>query len=568
MTHTLSLAFASRSPGERPLAWCRGVSSQLAKVPGEASWKLTPPAECHLPLGLALAAFFVFAAAAGARPDDVRKESFADSFDAAGATMWQPFPSAAKVEGGVATIAPPEGQQWLASASRFQYGELEMTVRFHQLSSDSTIFYYLGFQNLTPWARQVCWLQVQDAQMNVVVAKDGAGTINVPVASGLKTGQWYRLKLHWGAEAVIVSLDGRVVFSSAEQRHGLSSAGRAAEIVPVVPMYVFLAANTLDNKKGLASLSLDEVRLAGNRPMRADRPPVTNHTARFDRDVRAGSPDGAMAELRGGRIRLESAGLTCEWDAAAGLAWRQLVNKPKGVAFLYESGNSPLFIVLGKEFYCDSRDCVIEEVRVGGGDLRPTAELSLRHRESSLTFRLGASLAAGEDLRLWLHVRNDGVEARRLQTVFPIVGRVRTDGPLRGLRYFYPWRSGIVGDVNAYLMNEYGNLAWMQLMCAFDPASGAAFALYPRDNSGEVKGLILKKQGTEPGPVVRHCEVILQEEVPPAEPLDFDQGLGMACYALPRTVAPGGEIALPEASLSVYGGDWKPALRDYARWRE
>ena len=29
--------------------------------------------------------------------------------------MWQPFPSAAKVEGGVATIAPMEGQQWLAS---------------------------------------------------------------------------------------------------------------------------------------------------------------------------------------------------------------------------------------------------------------------------------------------------------------------------------------------------------------------------------------------------------------------------------------------------------------------
>jgi len=132
---------------------------------------------------------FVFAAVSSARPDDGRNESFADSFDAAGAAMWQPFPSAARVEGGVATIAPPEGQQWLASASRFQYGELEMTVRFNRLSADSTIFYYLGFQNLTPWARQVCWLQVQDAQMNVVVTKDGACTINVPVVSGLKTGQ-------------------------------------------------------------------------------------------------------------------------------------------------------------------------------------------------------------------------------------------------------------------------------------------------------------------------------------------------------------------------------------------
>jgi len=376
----------------------------------------------------ALAGIFVFAAVSIARPDDVRKAAFTDLFDAAGAAVWQPFPSAAKVAGGVATIAPPEGQQWLASASRFQYGELEMSVRFNRLSADSTIFYYLGFQNLTPWARQVCWLQVQDAQMNVVVTKDGTSTINVPVVSGLKTGHWYRLKLHWTAAAVIVSVDGRVVFSSAERRHGLSSAGRAAEIVPAAPMHVFLAANTLDAKKGIASL------------------------------------------------------------------------------------------------------------------------------------------AAGEDLRLWLRVRNSGPESRRLQTVFPIVGRVRTDGTLRGLRYFYPWRSGVVGDVDAYLMNEYGNLAWMQLMCAFDPASGAAFSLYPRDSSGEVKGLILKKHGPEPGPVVRHCEVILQEEVPPAEPLDFDQGLGMACCAIPRSLAPGGELKLPEASLSVYSGDWKPALADYARW--
>ena len=62
----------------------------------------------------ALAGIFVFAAVSSARPDNGRKESFADSFDAAGAAMWQPFPSAAKVEGAVATIAPPEGQQCLS----------------------------------------------------------------------------------------------------------------------------------------------------------------------------------------------------------------------------------------------------------------------------------------------------------------------------------------------------------------------------------------------------------------------------------------------------------------------
>jgi hypothetical protein len=518
---------------------------------------------CHV---LMLAAIVTLAVVSAARSDDAGPQALADSFDAAGSVVWQPFPTSVAVEGGVATIAPPTGQQWLTSAARFQYGELEMTVRFNRLSDDSSLFYYLGFQNLVPWARQVCWLQVQDAQMNIVASKDGANTINTPVLSGLKTEQWYRLKLQWTAAAVVVAVDGRVVFSSAEQRHGLSSAPRAGEIIPVAPMHVFLAANTLSNKQGVASLSLDEVCLTGGRPARVSRQPVTTHTAQLDRDQTVGSPDSAVAELRSGRIRLENAGLACEWDAAAGLAWRQLAFKPKDVALLYESENSPLFIVLGKDFYCDSRDCIIEDVRVTDDGERKSAELALRHADSGLTFRLSASLAAGEGLRLGLRVRNDGQEARRLQTIFPLVGRVRTDGDRRGLRYFYPWRSGIVGDVDAYFMNEYGNLAWLQVMCAFDPASGAALSLYPRDSTGQVKGLVLKKQSAEPGPMVRHCEMILQEEVPPDEPLDFNQGLGMACYSLPRVIAHGEEVELPQASLSVYDGDWKPALSDYTRW--
>ena len=60
---------------------------------------------------------------------------------------------------------------------------------------DRTRFHFLGFQNLIPGARQVCWLQVQvqDAQTNIVVAKDGINTVNASVVCGLVTGQWYRL---------------------------------------------------------------------------------------------------------------------------------------------------------------------------------------------------------------------------------------------------------------------------------------------------------------------------------------------------------------------------------------
>jgi len=512
-----------------------------------------------------LAVGLVMSAFGNSSAQDSTKPLIDDSFKPEASAVWQTLPSGAKVDDGV-LLLEPEGQQWIVSSSKYQHGQLEMTVRFNRLSDDSHLFYYLGFQSVLPWARQVCWLQVQDSQMSLIATRDGTMTINVPVLSGVKADEWYRLKLQWTARGVIVRINGELVFDSSDKKHGLSSAGRAAELIPIAPMYVFLAANSLDVKKSRASLSIDHVKLSGGRPARASRPPVTKHTAPLNRDQKVGSVDQGLVELRDGRIRLENAHLSCEWNAATGLSWRQLSNKSRNFDYLYESDNSPLFIVMNEAFYCDSRDCVIEQVRVDDTADRRLVELSLRHSESNLTFQLGASLDAAEDPRLWLRLHNDATESRRVQTIFPIVGRVRTDGERSGLRYFYPWRSGIVGDADAYLMNEYGNLAWMQVMSVFDPKSGAALSLFPRDSSGEIKGLILKKQGTEARSVVRHCEVILQEEVPSQEPLDFDQGLGMANYALPRHIAPGESIEYPQVSLTIYNGDWKPALSEYSRW--
>ena len=143
---------------------------------------------------------------------------------------------------------------------------------------------------------------------------------------------------------------------------------------------------------------------------------------------------------------------------------------------------------------------------------------------------------------MWLRVATNAPCERRLQTIFPIVGRVRTDGDRNGLRYFYPWpqwhrrRRRRVPDERVRKPGlDAGDVR-------VRPGLGAAVSLYPRDRTGVVKGLVLKKQSPEPGPMVRHCEVILQEEVPSVEPLDFEQGLGMAVYALPKTVPVGADI--------------------------
>ncbi|MBM3473752.1 MAG: hypothetical protein FJX75_10830 [Armatimonadetes bacterium] len=82
----------------------------------------------HARTALLLTACLACVAASAAAADPSWTVSGADAFDAPGGPMWQPFPSATRVDDGVLTIEPPQSQQWLASAAKLRYGELDVEV--------------------------------------------------------------------------------------------------------------------------------------------------------------------------------------------------------------------------------------------------------------------------------------------------------------------------------------------------------------------------------------------------------------------------------------------------------
>ncbi|MBI2299665.1 MAG: hypothetical protein HYU66_12115, partial [Armatimonadetes bacterium] len=479
-----------------------------------------------------------------------------DGFETYDTRYWCTQPEGVSLADGILRDAPAQGQRWIASNERFLCADLDLTVKFGTLSRDSSIFYYLGFQSISPWVRDVCWVMVQDSVMIVGLKKAGRDGANQPVAN-VEAGRWYRLSLRWKPSQVEVYLDDLQVFTSAGLRHELSSASRAAEVIPATPLPVFLSANTTRDQPEKAELFVDRVEVRGVRVRKTPRVASAAESSFLRVDRSLGSPGGTRLDVRRGMLRLENRHLLAELDARAGLAWSRLVHRPSGTGCLYESENLPLFMVLGPDFRLDSTDFSVEEVRLGEEGGRRRMDIALAQTAAGVRARLSAVVGPDEQTLWTLRVTNAARVARRLLVVFPILGRVRVGPSLKETHYFYPWRSGIEGTVDCQHIHEYGNLAWMQVMSAFNPERNAGVTVYPRD---------LKKVSADSEAFVQHSEAVLQTEMPGGEILDFQEGLGLAYYYVPRTLPAGATWSLPETALSVSPGGWKRALQDYSRW--
>ena len=101
------------------------------------------------------------------------QETLATDFAPMDTSEWVIAASDGQVRDGKLVIASGRGNQYLTTRRRFLYATLETSVRFGKLSQDSTAFYYLGFQSLTPWADSVCWLMVQDTAVFAIIKKSG-----------------------------------------------------------------------------------------------------------------------------------------------------------------------------------------------------------------------------------------------------------------------------------------------------------------------------------------------------------------------------------------------------------
>lgn len=478
-----------------------------------------------------------------------------DDFNDFNPHVWGTQPGDVTVSSGKLIDRPRVGQQvYIASNKQFQYATFESRLGFETLSKDSTVFYYVGFQSVTPWTHNVCWAQVQDNALSATVRNGTTGKSVHQQIGYVEPGKAYDLKIVWTPSKVEYYLDGDLKLEIREQ-----------EVIPVDAMPVFLSANSAGKDElQRANLQIDSVKISGQAAgsgAAADARP-----AKLFPKNQVGREAGARIKVEGEYLDLENASLSCRMVISRGLRWGQIRNKITETDCFFSEENSPLFMLLGKGFATDSAACTVEDVALTEKDGAAMATIKLTDPASGLKATVTVSLGDADGLDLALSVMNPDKETRRVQTVFPILGRVSIGDNLAGNEYFFPWRSGIAGKVDCDLSHEYGSLGWMQVISVFDPDTKTALYTYPKDSSGTFKGMVFKKLTGNTKDMVRHSEAVNQLEMPKKEIFAFEKGMGLAYYYLPQDIAAGGTMNLPESVVTVYRGDWKRALKDYSAW--
>jgi len=482
-----------------------------------------------------------------------------DDFDSYNAKTWGTMPGrGVSVKDGRLTNKPREGQVYLATVRKYRHVTLEMRVRFNTLSSDSTAFYYLGFQSVRPWAHDLCWLTVQDQQLFAGLRKDGGEGFRKAVAF-LESGRWYVLTIVWRQSAVEFLLDNKVVLKSEN-----------SGVIPEVRMPVFISANSVRraDRVGAAELEIDWVRLmgqaqrAGSKTQQRQRP-ATGPRPLFKK--RTSTASGSFIKVEHGRAHLENRHYVCELLVGEGVRWNSILNKAAEEQCLAEGANLPVFMLVWKKRLLDSTSFDVEKVDLKEANEKKTLQLYLTCPKPKLKALLQVDMD-NTDRMLWsLKLKNKSAKTLNIQPIFPVIGRIDIADNLEDDQYFFPWRSGIVGKVDCDLAYEYGGLAWMQVIAVFQPGLDAGIYTYPLDRNGGFKGLILRKFSPRSTQIVRHSELVAPYEMP-QDVFEFDQGTGWAYYYLKQQLSPEGEMVLPETVVSVYSGTWKKPLKRYSRW--
>jgi len=254
-------------------------------------------------------------------------------------------------------------------------------------------------------------------------------------------------------------------------------------------------------------------------------------------------------------------GGTLQFSTAPGLTWSQVTDRG-GTPLLAAEGARPVFCLDEDGARLTSADFRVVRREKDEGEREV---LVLEHADRGWRVRFSAGALENGAALLGLELENLRDEERRPQVVFPVLGPVTLGGDMADVSYFYPWRTGIVGQVDCRLSHEYGSLAWMQVVSVFSPATGRGLYLFPRDSGGLFKGIQFRKGSARRQGFVRHTESILPR-FEPRFPLDFREGAGAAYAYLPRPVPAKRRLAFPPAEVGFAPGGWKDALKAYGAW--
>ena len=480
-----------------------------------------------------------------------------DDFDSYNAKTWgSGAGDAISLSGGTLINKPKQGQKFLASTKKYADVTLEIKLKFNSLSTDSTNFYYLGFQSITPWTHDLCWMTIQDNMLSVSLRKDGGKGFSQAVAN-LKQDQWYILKIIRQEDRVQFMVDDKVVLESED-----------AAVIPEAKLPIFLSANSTsaspDSSK--AELELDWVQVIGEtsgKEKRVSRKESKQEQPMFDEQI--GKEGGSFIRVRDGIIHLENDKYICELSLLDGLSWERIYNKITSEDYLAEEDNSPVFYLLRKKRQVNSTDFTATDVQLSESADDKSMQLTLSYAPLKLDCLVEAAIDKSDQMQWSLKVQNKSKRDTKIQAVFPVISRINIGNLIEENSYFYPWRSGIVGQVDCDLTYEYGGMAWMQVISVFCEDLESGLYTYTRDSSGQFKGMIFKKSSPDSQELVQHRELTAAYEVP-ADIFEFDEGVGLAYYYLPQQIVGNGELTLPTTTMCVYRGDWKHALESYSKW--
>jgi hypothetical protein len=491
------------------------------------------------------------------------EELLRDDFDRYDAKRWGSKPISADLifrnqlnqTDGSLRINPHEGGSHVVSDDMFREASIEFEVKVKTLSSDSTIFYYFGFHNTQPWTQDLLWLVVQDSLIKIQTRENGGPFFERKIGE-MPAGKWVKFAILRNGKQVTVKMDGKTVaeFSSPE--------------VSDRPMSAFFGANTLRGGAS-ADLQVDGVEVTGDASLQAGPPRQSRQLGEEEIQLasKRKSFSGSLWQtaMKDGLITLSSPKASYTLSVKEGVTLRAIdrITPERVIPGMKADSVAPLYMVKVGDQEIDSRDLSLKRVALSAD--RPRVEIVQLDSQTGVEAEFSAELSDGSSLVLSLKLTNRRDSAQRFGPTFPILQNIEIAGDLEGLNYFFPWRGGLMGSVACNLATEYGGLGWMQVMAAFNPKVRSGIFFFPEDNTGMIKGLMIKKAVKGSTDRLNFNEILYPAEMPGLN-LASTNGLGMAIYYKSRNLSPGEVMVLPPTRLKAYSGDWREPLNEYVDW--
>jgi len=480
---------------------------------------------------------------------------YQDDFDSYNESFWGSKSASAILQDGVLVNSSPQGHKTLVSMKKYDFASLDMRLKFGRLSSDSTNFYYIGFQSVLPWAENVCYFMVQDTSLSAIIHKSGGESINQSLGN-VDPDKWYVFSIIRQPDRIDFLIDGKSVFKTDN-----------AKAIPDAAMPIFMGANNV-GKSGdefAAKLQIDRVQIINIQEKADTRSGTQTLKKRFEIDKKIGSDDSFIS-AKDGILHFENINYINEINFDNGLQWKRLFNKPNQEEYLAEEDLSGIFSIFVNQKQISSSEFDINSIDLTEEGKVKKAVVKVVNDKMKVACELTFQIDDTQEMLYGMKVVNQSTGVLKIKPVFPIIGSVSIGGKAGTNKYFFPWRSGIVGQVNCDLLYEYGGLAWMQIVSIFDQDGKSGLYVYPKDSSGTIKGMIFKKDVPQTQGMVKHSELTAAYEAPKEDVFEINNGAGFAYYYFEQDTQAGEEIELPATTLAVYQGGWKNALKNYSTW--